>query len=592
MIRIGRSPRSVSARPDPLSASRSREHEPDGPGAALRRWTRSPKSPPTRRPAIVPPSCRCRDPRVVAAARRGARGHGDDRSNRPAAARSRHVPARDGGGGVWRRRASALDAPGVTPERLRGFADAAKRFYDAAPWRHLDDGDLIGSSRRRQGRGCRSSGVMGSAGQEFGLSFFTPSGSTSPSSTAPTPETLLRRRRLGCLAQSRLGHAAERRARVGRAPAAPRLDFARIPLAARLQSGREPQRADAEQLAYFEGLLRALAATTEAEMDTGRWSRTVETVDGPADYTLALPDLLDAARAPRPLRRHPGPPIDGADDRRDITRARARCRSTTSTTSTRRCAEQFTGVKLDDLPSTASTPLEQAQDLIYDAMEAQRTAPTAVDSPRARAVARLRRRLRPAGRALAPIRDEQQSYYEQARRRRRARPRSGRPSPVRIASFWGDVSTRPYMRARFGLADVLVARGDTERGHRSLPGAAAAQSRRQPGCALSAGVGAARRQSPRRGGRPARPHTTRPAPCGATPATLARSKKNDRRLARTRLRAALRANRHVPEYLTGQRDLPALLPDEYTYGAAARKPYCAPRTSSAPGSQRPARLPG
>jgi hypothetical protein len=31
--------------------------------------------------------------------------------------------------------AAALDAPGVTPERLRALAEAARRFYDAALWR-------------------------------------------------------------------------------------------------------------------------------------------------------------------------------------------------------------------------------------------------------------------------------------------------------------------------------------------------------------------------------------------------------------------------------------------------------------------------
>lgn len=37
----------------------------------------------------------------------------------------------------------ALDAPGVTVDRMRAFAGAAKRFYEAAPWRHLTDEDLI-----------------------------------------------------------------------------------------------------------------------------------------------------------------------------------------------------------------------------------------------------------------------------------------------------------------------------------------------------------------------------------------------------------------------------------------------------------------
>src|SRR5258708_10393354 len=37
----------------------------------------------------------------------------------------------------------ALDAPGVTGERMRAFADAARDFYQAAPWQHLGDADLV-----------------------------------------------------------------------------------------------------------------------------------------------------------------------------------------------------------------------------------------------------------------------------------------------------------------------------------------------------------------------------------------------------------------------------------------------------------------
>src|SRR5258708_11761476 len=68
---------------------------------------------------------------------------------------------------------AALDAPGVTPARLAAFADAAKRFFDAAPWRHLDDGDLIRVEAPKAGQGLSLFGVMGSAGEQFGLGFLS-----------------------------------------------------------------------------------------------------------------------------------------------------------------------------------------------------------------------------------------------------------------------------------------------------------------------------------------------------------------------------------------------------------------------------------
>src|SRR6266852_2307476 len=38
---------------------------------------------------------------------------------------------------------AALEGRGVTVERMRAFAVAARDFYAAAPWRHLSDEDLI-----------------------------------------------------------------------------------------------------------------------------------------------------------------------------------------------------------------------------------------------------------------------------------------------------------------------------------------------------------------------------------------------------------------------------------------------------------------
>jgi tetratricopeptide (TPR) repeat protein len=52
------------------------------------------------------------------------------------------------------------------------------------------------------------------------------------------------------------------------------------------------QRPDAATLAFAEGFCRALAATSEAEYDAGRWEKTVATADGPAAFTLSIPHLL------------------------------------------------------------------------------------------------------------------------------------------------------------------------------------------------------------------------------------------------------------------------------------------------------------
>ena len=77
--------------------------------------------------------------------------------------------------------------------------------------------------------------------------------------------------------------------------------------------------------------------------------------------------------------------------------------------------------------------------------------------------------------------------------------RWGRRSSRKTAGyFWGLMETRPYMRARAGLANTLWSLQRRDEAAQHLPGAAGPEPRRQPGRALSsaepaAGTGARRR---------------------------------------------------------------------------------------------------
>ena len=70
--------------------------------------------------------------------------------------------------------------------------------------------------------------------------------------------------------------------------------------------------------------------------------------------------------------------------------------------------------------------------------------------------------------------------------------------------FWGLLETRPYMRARAGLAECPVGGGRARCGHRPLPGYAAPQPQRQSGSAPCPDVLAARHRRSRRPGGTAR----------------------------------------------------------------------------------------
>ena len=55
------------------------------------------------------------------------------------------------------------------------------------------------------------------------------------------------------------------------------------PLAADLRIDADVTRPNDKALRYIEALLRALAVTTDEDLDSGRWTRRVETHDGPVD---------------------------------------------------------------------------------------------------------------------------------------------------------------------------------------------------------------------------------------------------------------------------------------------------------------------
>lgn len=235
-------------------------------------------------------------------------------------------------------------------------------------------------------------------------------------------------------------------------------------------------------------------------------------------------------------------------------------------------AARFEGVTLDDMPSTAESPLEQAQDLIYDAYDA-----------------RGRRQLQLIRRALALSPDCADAYVLLAERS--SDPAAARPlyeqavaaaeralgpgaftDPER--TFWGDVSTRPYMRARAGLAESLLAQGDLNAAAAHFaallelnPGDNQGLRYRLLATLLIAGRNAEAEALLQK--------HAEPSPQFGYAAVLLALRAHDQRRARRLLRPALKSNRRVPAYLTGQKELPLDLPSHYAMGSAEEAVLCA-----------------
>jgi tetratricopeptide (TPR) repeat protein len=362
----------------------------------------------------------------------------------------RHFESAAGDG---RRFPGALEGTGVTVDQLRAFADAAAAFFQSAPWRHLTNEDLIVVKAPQVPTGMRQICVLGNAGQQFGLAFFESRRAFEHVFSA-TPG--LPRRAFG-VTYGPIDDLPFADVDAWEDLALPVADPRGYPLAADLGIDGSMRRLDTRELAAAEALLRALARTTEDEFDTGSWQHTVATHVGVVTLELTLPLLVEAEQG-RPA----GPRLGVMPrlaERSSVRLARLfEGRSFESLDEANAAIERAQADGLFEKGAEAAagrplTALEQAQELAYDAMEA---------------TGRLKVKL--ARRALALSEDcgdaciilaEATSSPEEARDWYQRGVDAGARAlgPERLAAlageFWGHLETRPYMRARLGLAQIL-----------------------------------------------------------------------------------------------------------------------------------------
>ncbi len=381
----------------------------------------------------------------------------------------REVEAQAAGG---LRLPGALEAHGVTVDRLRAFADAAAQFFRARPWEHLINEDLIEVETPKPPRGQALISVLGNGGQEFGISFFG-SRRAFDRMILPDPGWTMPKEvhgvTFGPIDDLPFGDVDAWEEHT--LPVAGPLAY---PLASRMRTDGTMTRPNVAELNHTEALLRALAITTEDDLDRGRWQHEVDTFDGPVPVTLALPLLLEAERRDRS--RVPRPDVMPALAERagvQIARFMDGRQFPSLDDANAALAEALRdGVFDAPLETTAGgralTPLEQAQDLAYAAMEE---------------TGRLRIKLAREAIAISPDcadawvvlgdaatnPDVKLAHYRSAID---AGARAiGDKFDALVGEFWGHLQTRPYMRARLALAQMLLDLGrveETEAHYREL----------------------------------------------------------------------------------------------------------------------------
>jgi tetratricopeptide (TPR) repeat protein len=361
------------------------------------------------------------------------------------------------GGG---RHSGMLEDTGVTVDQLRAFADAAAAFFRAAPWRNLTNEDLIVARAPQIPKGMRHACVLGNAGEQFGIAFFE---SRQAFERIYTRTGFLPRRAFG-VTYGPIDDLPFADVDLWEDLNLPVVNPRAYPLAADLGSDGTMRRLNAKELTAAEALLRALAETTDDELDSGSWRHEVKTSAEAVTLELSLPLLLDEENG------KPSGPSLGVmprlAERASVRMARLFADQMFENLDEANAAiehAQADGLFEKDAEAAAGRPLialEQAQELAYDAMEVS---------------GRLKIKL--ARRALAVSPDcadayvilgeasaspqEAREWYERAVDAG-ARAIGTEKFAAFQGEFWGHLEARPYMRARLALAQTLRELGQGE----------------------------------------------------------------------------------------------------------------------------------
>jgi tetratricopeptide (TPR) repeat protein len=356
-----------------------------------------------------------------------------------------------------------LRGKGVTLERVRSFADAAKAFYEAAPWEHLSNQDVVEVEAPSPEAGLRYAVVLGQGGMEHGLGFYDSLDQYWAMAGGEPMEAWMGRGGLWSMTFDDVTYLPFADADLWQDHDLPVAGPRAYPVPVRFDRRKGIRRPSAKVLAFMEGLFWALAETTEEEMDAGRWTRQVETADGPLTYRLSLPFLLEAPDRKTLMDHGLMPDRRGmeqmsaqigrfleerADPDADIEEINALI------------GDEFAGKTPDPEKWPGRTPLEKAQDLCYQAFDAIG-----------------RRQIQLARRAMEVCPDCADAYvilaesagnpekaldlYEKGVEagRRALGPETFEED---AGHFWGMHTTRPFMRALMGVAEVQKALGRTD----------------------------------------------------------------------------------------------------------------------------------
>ncbi len=349
---------------------------------------------------------------------------------------------------------SLLDT-GCAEEQIREFAAAAAAFYRAGIWDYLNDVDLIKIEAPKPPRFLKYAVVLGAASQTYGLGFYD-----DPEDHYDLMARRADPRDLGLFSLSFDGPAYSPSADVAlwREMDLPLETGEAIPSMS-FFSAEEPRRPTPKELHFATVVLKALAATGEADIDSGRWTTSVECLGKTSKCVLAIPNLLVPPDRQEWIRRGMMPERRGHEQNfKQIGEF---------------IEQHGKGMSLDELNAAIHARFAGPMDDAEPSLDSSAERAEALCQQAIKAFGR--RRIQLAREALVEDATHVEASVLLAEATRRVDQRieafqsakdSGRKQlgPMMeeaVGHFWSIAETRPFMRACQGLAESLRAAGQT-----------------------------------------------------------------------------------------------------------------------------------
>ena len=347
-----------------------------------------------------------------------------------------------------------LAESGCDHASIREYAEAAAAFYRSRIWRHLSDKDVLQLHGRGVPKQLKFATILGAGRQEYGIGFYASAQTHwDMYSQRADPREL----EIGSMTFVNLTDADP-------------IDVAmwgdlELPLEAgdafpvflfySHDGARLPQ---PKELKFATKVMLALSDSSEEEIDSGKWKKSVNVSGKTSQQTISIPDLLD------PPDQHVWMERGMTPDRRATDRFHGLISAYMSENefegfeeANEAIAKKFTE-SFDDFDYPNQTPRDKANNLFYEAVDNH--------GRRQIQIARHALELDPdhigANNLLAEAEFDLDAKIDRFRRSVElgmAQSSELLNDPEAIGHFWGISETRPLMRAKYGLATALQADG-------------------------------------------------------------------------------------------------------------------------------------